>query len=202
MLTIVQTIIDSIFPPRDTDRLVRTITETGLQTFYRPTQYSIATALSSYQNKNIKALIAENKYYENRRAASLLARLLEIWLHTQPDTQLVLIPIPQSPKRARERGYNQVTKVLKHLPQYETNTTILRRTTESASQTTLHKSARLQNMHGAFWCESKQIMGYSNTTFVIVDDVITTGATMRAAYAAFLPHLSASCRIVCVALAH
>ncbi len=94
-----------------------------------------------------------------------------------------LVPIPLGAARHRVRGYNQAERLardlgsLKGLPVR----TVLRRRRETPSQTSLTPEERAANVAGAF-VAPEPLSG----TFVLVDDVCTTGATLAEAAAALL----------------
>ena len=204
MLTIVHKLLDFIFPPRATERCVRALSSEQVHARLTPGTYESTRYLLPYQHELIRSLIQENKYYGNERAAKLLAEVLALWLkqHTQGNT--VLIPIPLSAARKKARGYNQVERILQRLP-VTTNTTIaaglIARTKNTPPQTTLQKQERLNNMKGAFAYREDRSLA-ENSTFIIIDDVVTTGATLVAARAALAPHLPPTTKIICLALAH
>jgi ComF family protein len=197
-------IFDALFPPRKTQLLLRSVSEIEITKIYSPTQTHDTVCLSSYKEPLIKALITENKYFTNKAARRYLAVLLEQWLSTHQAT-LVLVPIPLSAKRERDRGYNQVTVILAAISHHHNvtiDTTLLTRTRHTIAQTTLNREERLTNLSTAFCCDGKKVQSYKQSTIVIIDDVLTTGATMAAAKAALAPHLHPSSKILCLALAH
>jgi competence protein ComFC len=197
-------LFDTLFPPRTNQVLLRTTSEADIRRKYLLQLTENTFCLSRYQDSLIKALITENKYFGSVVARRYLATLLASWLCKQK-TPMVLIPIPLSSKRQRERGYNQVTVVLEAL-QYEeairVDTTSLKRSRHTKAQTTLMREDRLRNLTSAFLCDEEKIQSYKHCTLVIVDDVLTTGATMLSAKAALAPHVHPTTTILCVALAH
>jgi ComF family protein len=105
-----------------------------------------------------------------------------IHLHFSPDT--VIAPIPLHIKKEGERGYNQsqlladVLSVLTKTPQAN----LLRRTRYTNSQTTLKTAKeRHHNVLGAFEITDKGMSTIRGRRVILVDDVITTGSTMREA---------------------
>ena len=108
----------------------------------------------------------------------------------------VLVPIPLGGRRLRERGYNQAAEIARALsalwlaPVAEG---VLRRTRETGTQTTLTPEQRTANVRGAFVATAPAYLagrgggagrsgeGWGGTAAILVDDVLTTAATLRAA---------------------
>lgn len=92
----------------------------------------------------------------------------------------ILTPIPIHPKRAKERGYNQAAEIIKGiikhipLPFDEQN---LKRIANNPSQTGLNKMERWENVEDIFDIEDYFL--FENKHLLLVDDVITTGATLE-----------------------
>ena len=94
----------------------------------------------------------------------------------------VLVPVPLSPKRLKKRGYNQaavLTAALADTTGLAARLDLLQRVRDTPTQTTLAPEARAANVAGAFMAPA-----LAQGTFVLVDDVCTTGATLVAAAAA------------------
>lgn len=92
----------------------------------------------------------------------------------------VVVPVPLSPRRQRERGYNQaelVASALAELLQVPLACGGLRRTRETRSQVGLDVASRAQNVHGAFQADPTVVRGRA---VLLVDDLVTTGATLAA----------------------
>lgn len=203
-MKIVENIIDSLFPPRASELMVRKTTTEILRNCYRPTKVPGCLCLATYQNPIIKSLITENKFHSNKRAAKLLSVLITEWAEAQ-SAKIVFIPVPLGKKRERERGYNQVYAVLKYLksnPAATVKLNLCLRIKETSAQHSLPKSKRLVNVADAFKANHNELQKLRDVTLVVVDDVYTTGATMSAVRAALAPQVHFSCKIICVALAH
>lgn len=95
----------------------------------------------------------------------------------------ILVPIPLHGFRYRDRGFNQAEVLGKlladrlHIPM---RTDILRRVKKIAPQVEVKdRKERLKNMKGVFSINNSELI--SHKSVVLLDDVFTTGATMRAA---------------------
>lgn len=93
-----------------------------------------------------------------------------------------ILPVPIHKKRLRERGFNQATLLAKGIAQTEgvpvlTNTLVRHRHT--VAQSSLGMEARQNNIIGAFEILNPEVI--RDKRILIVDDVFTTGATVREA---------------------
>jgi len=161
-------------------------------------------ALANYNDRLVRSAITANKFYASTKAADLLAELLHEYLKQQTtENSLWLVPVPLGKERLRERGYNQVEVILKRLKHDNwVIMELLERTHETTPQTKLKRAERLKNMTGAFGARHNLPTPPPGTHVIIIDDVTTTGATLKAARAAIAPHLPRATRLTCVALAH
>jgi competence protein ComFC len=92
-----------------------------------------------------------------------------------------LIPVPLHPVRRRERGFNQAERLAVRLGAAARKpawTNVIHRVAETHTQTTLTRDDRRANMSGAFQPGDRRIDGAS---VVLIDDILTTGATTNAA---------------------
>lgn len=130
-----------------------------------------------------------------RKFADLVCRELEI--NRLEFKNAVLLPIPLHKKRANWRGFNQaevVGKIIAGNLGWDYKTDLLVRPKSTISQATLTKEERLRNMRGKFAVNDEALRvilsdpgrksnGESNgsLTFIIFDDVWTTGSTIKEA---------------------
>jgi ComF family protein len=120
------------------------------------------------------------KYAGRRRAARRLAEVLleEPAARALLATADVLVPVPLHPRRLRERGFNQSELLAHELAQRVAQPVCadaLVRRVDTAPQAGLTAAARRRNVVGAFAVKRKASV--AGRTVVLVDDVLTTGAT-------------------------
>jgi len=106
---------------------------------------------------------------------------------------VVVTAIPATSAKIRSRGYNQAGLLASHVGRLESLpvVTLLRRTRGGPSQTSLHPSERRANVAGAFAATDAFSDRWKGAHVVLVDDVLTTGATASSAAVA-LGHAGAS----------
>lgn len=203
MLDIFSQFLESILPsPKCVKDIEKETPETILR-FYSAQQFSGCIYLSDYKITKIKSAITANKFHNSNHAAMLLGSLLANWLKDKSENTL-LIPIPLSKERVRERGYNQVQNILNKLKNEKvTVLKLLRKTKNTIPQTKLNRDQRLQNLKDVFVYEPKadiDLTKYKN--IILIDDVVTTGATLKAGRKALASYLPDNCKIICLAIAH
>jgi ComF family protein len=119
---------------------------------------------------------------------ALFASKMEDYGYTKNNLPEVILPMPLHEKRLRKRGYNQAYELSYGLLKYKGNTALKAlpmqindrlcwRIKSTAAQSGLGKSARQENMAGAF-AIAPEIAHYKHVA--IFDDVVTTGATVNA----------------------
>jgi ComF family protein len=92
----------------------------------------------------------------------------------------LLLPMPLSERRLRERGYNQAWELARRLGtalHCEADPRLLLRVKDTAHQLALPTAARTANVRGAFAVEPRRLAEVRGREFALVDDVMTTGAT-------------------------
>lgn len=207
----VSRILTLLFPERQTTQYIDNITLATLGDLVRPIilhdTECLVTTLLPYKDKRVRGLIVEAKFHESRKAFEFLGTVLSDYLLSLVeengfvDSKYVLIPVPLSKTRFRERGYNQVEKIVREaltiLPDsFSLSTTLLKRVRDTPPQTSLTRAKRLENMNAAFTVSASPD---PTVTYIVVDDVTTTGATLHSACSA-LTNTGATVEVV--ALAH
>lgn len=160
-------------------------------------------AIFNYKTPLCRQAIWEVKYRANKKLIRDFSLLLyEYILEELVDLEsfenfknIILIPIPSSPKRTREKGFNQCILICRELIKIDkernsNNFTLLENflikenDTEHQARVSNRKK-RLENLKGTFSINSEQgLTLFSHNSFIIIDDVITTGATMNEAFRA------------------
>lgn len=100
----------------------------------------------------------------------------------------LVAPVPLTPKRLAERGYNQAWELVKALQRGSERPTALLaqpdalvRLIETPDQHSLNRQQRLLNLHGVFAAHPRHAPHLQGKHVLLVDDVTTTGATLQAA---------------------
>lgn len=92
-----------------------------------------------------------------------------------------VLPMPMAPARLRERGFNQALELARRLASAKTDATLLLRTRETPAQSGLARAERLRNLRGAFAVEPLRAGRLQGRRVVLVDDVMTSGASLFSA---------------------
>ena len=159
------------------------------------------SALFPYSDPLIRDMIWALKYRRNEHVAKLFAQALKSFIDDMHIHNPVLIPLPLSRRRERSRGYNQVQLVLDAMEKSDgitVETEALERVRDTRPQTSLPREERLKNLKDAFVVS--RIHRVAGNNIILVDDVSTTGTTLREARKALMA--GGASTVHCVALAH
>jgi ComF family protein len=94
-----------------------------------------------------------------------------------------VLAVPLHPKKERKRGYNQSALIAKGIAERLEIPflNILQKTANITSQTHKHRLERFENVENTFSINQKECHAVKNRNVLIVDDVLTTGATLQSA---------------------
>lgn len=194
----IQTVLDVLLPRKE--RVVRIAQYRAENLPISPQEHDACgvriTTLMRYRDREVEDCIRALKYDRADAAATILASLLADYLreeiaqlHAFSSKPVVLVPIPLHQSRERERGFNQIARVLESLPPEFKDGTLarieasaLRRTRATPQQTRLSRTQRLANVADAFAADVALTRGEH---VILIDDVSTTGATLAAAASTF-----------------
>ena len=121
-------------------------------------------------------LVHALKFRSQLALAPLLGDLLQKCIPAGERADCVL-PVPLSNERLRERGYNQAAEIARHVARERRarlELTVVARERNTRAQADLPWSDRARNVRGAFRCERS----LDGAAIAVVDDVMTTGATL------------------------
>jgi ComF family protein len=151
--------------------------------------FHMVRSAGSYEGA-LRTLIHHLKYQGRVQLAKPLGRLLwSVFLtHWRPDQIDLVMPVPLHPKRMRQRGFNQAYQLVRHWPIYAHSGgvpldatimfNLLQRRRPTLPQTGLDRRQREANVTGAFSLDQEDAV--AGRRILLVDDVFTTGATIKA----------------------
>jgi ComF family protein len=124
--------------------------------------------------------IARFKFQTDPSLARALAHLMRHapWVEPALDAATLVVPMPLAPTRLRERGFNQALELARHLAPHKTHAHTLLRRGDSAHQVGASRHERLEHVRDAFWVSPERVSAVRGQRVVLVDDVMTTGASM------------------------
>lgn len=130
-----------------------------------------------------RSLIHELKYKGGFYVLEDICRMIErVSGYRDYFCDSILVPVPLHPAKLRERGFNQSERIAATLLEVTDGTelkNLLRRTIFTQTQTRLSRSARHQNVKNAFALAPDAVV-IPDHTYILVDDVFTTGSTLNA----------------------
>ena len=188
-------ILDLILPPRSDFEIVQKLNEDDILALPQATtvpKMDWVHPLFLYKDFRVKAIIWELKYRENTSPLKYISKILyeeiialisDILLF-QSDAEFLLVPIPISVNRRRERGYNQSEYMARAIREHDTEQILLYapqwlekiKETERQSHSQ-SKQERMKNLVGCFKADSR----VEGKCIILIDDVVTTGSTLSEA---------------------
>ena len=145
----------------------------------RPPPFATAFAPFEYAAP-LDQLVMRLKFGRNLAAGRVLSQLMLDALRAEPPPRPdALVPVPLHAARLRERGYNQALELARPLARalgIPLRIDLLERQRATAAQTDLDAAARRRNVRGAFGVAATAAVP---AHIALVDDVMTTGTTLR-----------------------
>lgn len=127
--------------------------------------------------------VARFKFQADPGLGRSLAELMRHapWVEPALERATRVIAMPLSDTRLRERGFNQAFELARHLAPDKADAHTLRRVEHSAHQVGASRDDRLTNVRDAFWVDPTRLNHVRGQRVVLIDDVMTTGASLQEA---------------------
>ncbi|MGI9953197.1 ComF family protein [Moorellaceae bacterium AZ2] len=163
--------------------------------------FRLARAVGPYRGE-LRRAILEFKYRGRRSLAIPLGYLLSRVVAGEPlyGRLQAVIPVPLSPRRLKERAFNQselLGRALSRLLGIKVLDRVLLKVRHTPPQAGLNRLARLQNLQSSF--ELVEYSSIAGLDVLLVDDVLTTGITAAACASTLLQGGARSVAVVTVA---
>ncbi|MEE9200983.1 MAG: ComF family protein [Candidatus Brocadiales bacterium] len=134
-----------------------------------------------YYEDTVKELIHQFKYKRQEFLAEPLSEILIRYAKKTGLSQLdinLVVAVPLHRRKCAERGFNQAERLGRKIGRFldtDICTGDLKRTRNTASQTSLPYYRREENVRGAFWAKRPAV--FQDKNILLVDDVFTSGLT-------------------------
>jgi len=151
----------------------------------RPPAYIESSCAVAKYGDPLRAVILGLKFGGGLQAIPLLARLLTVRLNVTKlladQRDWAVVPVPLARADFQNRGFNQAAELSAQLAKtfdLRLECALLRKSRSTKPQATLGHTERAGNLSGVFTCDTKRAQRYQETGVLLVDDVMTTGATL------------------------
>lgn len=213
---IINIVLNLLFPFSETRKKIESLTPEGVSEKCEMAEISDdknVLSIFSYENELMREMVHFLKYKGNKSVAKLFAEILYSEMIERMSemslfenfTNPVLIPIPLSNKKFKKRGFNQIELILKELKKmdteniFEVNTKSLIKIKDTLSQTAVkNRRRRMENIRNCFGVSDVEKISKRN--IILIDDVLTTGATMREAKNSLMK--AGAKEVFCLTIAH
>jgi len=173
--------------------------------FYARVKVEYGTALFRFEKKGLVQQLIHNLKYKGQESIGVF---LGDWLGGELKTVKeyseidMVIPVPLHKNKLKKRGYNQVAKFAEHIAsalnvKYVDN--VLLKVTNTDSQVLKSRFARWTSNEELFTLQNKSTI--ANKHILLVDDLITTGATMEACINVLNQAKNIKISVACMAIA-
>ena len=128
-------------------------------------------------------LVVDFKFHQQPGWARGMARLLRSAPWVEPALELadLIIPMPLSRQRLQDRGFNQTLQLARALDRSKVVHDLLLRIRDTPPQSSLPREDRLHSVRGAYAVDPLRANAVKNKRIVLLDDVMTSGASLFAA---------------------
>ncbi|OHA24404.1 MAG: hypothetical protein A3D50_00095 [Candidatus Taylorbacteria bacterium RIFCSPHIGHO2_02_FULL_44_12] len=187
-------LLDAVFPVSIIEKGLRTLEPAQAYEIFPkapPLPINNAWSVFAYKDERVSRLVWQIKYKRSSQATIIggyaLYQILTSLDSFDLNDQIVIVPMPISGRRRKERGFNQCELIAEEMKKLDANgrllikPELLSRVRHVNRQTLKNKAERLLGPKGVFFTDSKLTETFKEKTFIIIDDVITTGSTMNEA---------------------
>lgn len=196
--TIFETVIEALFPISQIERDVLAIVPEDAHNVLPKspsTPLADTSALFAYKDERVSKLIWLIKYKKSKKAVSIGGfAMFEYLKNRYENDRPLIISMPITSRRRKERGYNQCELIADEMQRlditkkFDYAKNILLRSHHTSRQTLKNREERLEGAKGIFNVDVDTLSTmYSrdsdilNRNIIVIDDVITTGSTMKEA---------------------
>jgi len=160
--------------------------------FWGRIQIEMAASFYFFKKKsNVQNLLHQLKYNNNTTACFYVGKLYGLELKESIHFKNInyILPVPLHKNKLKQRGYNQsewIANGIAEILQIPVLNNVLYRTTDTATQTKKKRYKRWENVAETFKVDNVNLISGKN--ILLVDDVITTGATLESCAKMLTPH--------------
>lgn len=207
-MNIFQFILDTIIPPDPTIRAIEGMNEDDFVsiagTLATKETPSGVISFFPYKNETVRAALIEIKTHFNKKIVGLLGKVMHQKLIPLAEGRPLLIPIPMTRKSLRERGWNQCELLAKAITDedkgvnFEICMNALVKIRDNEDQVGKGRKERFENLRGCFAVRDVEKVRGRNV--IVLDDIVTTGATLKEAHRALIE--AGAKKITLVSVAH
>jgi ComF family protein len=173
-------LLDLLFPPVLTSKHIASLTPANSADLP-----PYITSLYAYKDPHVHHAIWELKYRGNREVATIFGKILAKKIREQDIKEALIIPLPLSKERRKERGWNQSELLGQALvdnnPTLRLQLDILEKIRHTIPQTKLNRKERLENLKNCFAVTPHKQAEVFQKNIILLDDVCTTGSTISEA---------------------
>jgi ComF family protein len=186
------TFTDALFPAGDADIfLLNTDPQQACLLLPKSVTPPIQSSGSifAYKDKRVTKMVWNIKYKKSKECTAIGGLAIYHYIQEHFAAGSVILPMPITERRRRERGYNQCELLMDEIESLDTNKifkidkSLLIRTHHDSRQTLKNRQERLESAKGIFSINQSASAKFpdKNIQLIIIDDVITTGSTMKEA---------------------